>query len=99
MTELGDLPAQVLLDAKLVISELVTNSVLHAGLSRGDLIDVALRRDTDHLTVEIDDGDGLHGEAGNHPEPSRPGMGMRILDAVCDHWHAHTGRATATLPL
>jgi two-component sensor histidine kinase len=97
---LGDLPEHVLRDAEVVVSELVTNSLLHAGLGDEDVIEVALRRDDAHLVIEVDDRDGLYGESGRHPEPRRGGgMGLRFLDAICDHWHADTGRVIATIPI
>ena len=95
-----DLPEHALRDIELVVTELVTNSLLHGGLNDDDLIDIALRRNDQHVVVEVDDRDGLYGEPGNHPAPTRPGgMGLLILDAICDHWHAHAGRAIATIPI
>lgn len=97
---LGGLPDDVLRDALLVVSELVTNSLLHAGLREEDLIDVALRCDHEHVVIEVDDRDGLYGESGKHPTPGRSGgMGLRFLDAICDHWHAEAGRVIATVPI
>jgi anti-sigma regulatory factor (Ser/Thr protein kinase) len=95
---LGALPDHVLLDAQLVVSELVTNSLLHAGLSADDVIDVALRRDEQHVEIEVDDRDGLNGELGRHPPARRTGgMGLKVLDALCNHWHAEAGRVIASL--
>jgi anti-sigma regulatory factor (Ser/Thr protein kinase) len=100
VTALGDLPAHVLRDAELVVSELLTNSLLHAELGDDDVIDVALRRDDERLVIEVNDHDGLYAESGRHPEPRRGGgMGLRFLDAICDHWHADTGRVIATIPI
>jgi anti-sigma regulatory factor (Ser/Thr protein kinase) len=100
VTALGDLPDRALLDAQVVVSELVTNSILHAGLDADDVIDVALRRDDERILVEVDDRDGLYGEAGNHPAPVRTGgMGLKLLDAICDHWHAEAGRVVASVPI
>jgi len=97
---LGDLPDRVRLDAEVVVSELVTNSVLHAGLSDDDVIDVALRRDDERVVIEVDDRDGLYGESGKHPAARRAGgMGLKLLDRICDHWHAEAGRVVASVPI
>jgi two-component sensor histidine kinase len=100
LATLGDLPDHVLRDAALVVSELVTNSVLHAGLRDDEMIHVALRRDDEHIVIEVDDRDGLHGEPGKHPAARRAGgVGLHLLDTICDHWHAHAGRVIAAVPI
>ena len=96
--ELGDLPQRVVADAELVVSELVTNSVLHAGLAPRDVIEVALRRDDERLVIEVDDRDGFFGKVGQHGPARRPGgMGLKLLDALCDYWEANAGRVVASL--
>ena len=95
---LGDIPEAALLDSKIVVTELLTNSILHAGLRHGDMIDVAVRREDDRIVIEVDDRDGLSGERGRHPVARRPGgMGLKVLDAICDGWHADSGRVVASL--
>jgi two-component sensor histidine kinase len=92
--ELGDLPAQTVADAELVVSELVANSLLHARLGAGDAIDVSLVREADRLLIEVDD----HGSFSGRPR-SRAGMGVRVLDALCDDWSADSGQVSASLPI
>ena len=95
---LGDLPEQAVIDAELVVSELLTNSLLHAGLAQDDVIDVTIRREDACLVIEVDDGDGFVGRLGKHPQARRPGgMGLKLLDAICDYWHAEAGRVVASL--
>ena len=97
VSALNDLPDRILRDVQLVVSELLTNALLHAGLDDDDLIDVALRREGEHVEVEVSHRIGLFGETG---KPSRAdAIGLRILDAICDHWHSHAGRAIATIPI
>jgi two-component sensor histidine kinase len=97
---LSDLPEEVVISAELVVSELITNSVLHAELGPDDVIEVSLRRDDDRLVIEVDDHDGLSGRAGAHPVASRPGgLGLKMLDTLCEHWHAESGRVVASLSL
>jgi two-component sensor histidine kinase len=97
---LGDLPEVVRLDVGVVLSELVTSSVLHAGLGDQDGIDVVLRREDERVVIEVDDHRGLCGGSGTHAAAYRPGeMGRRLLDAACDRWNAGAGRMIASVPL
>jgi anti-sigma regulatory factor (Ser/Thr protein kinase) len=82
-------------DAQLVASELVTNALLHAGLSRDDTITLGLWRDGSWLRIEVDDHGGydgrpakgrLGGEAG--------GMGLRIVGTIATAWEASEGCVT-----
>lgn len=94
------LPERVIADAEVVVSELVTNSILHAGLRGDEMIDIVLRREAAGLVIEVDDRDGLHGGSGHHPAARRPGgMGFRVLDALCEDWRADGGRVIASVPL
>jgi len=90
--EFGELPAQTASDAELVVSELVANALLHAHLRPEDPIDVTIERDRDHLVIAVDD----HGSFSGHPR-GREGIGLRVLDALCDEWHAQSGLVRASL--
>jgi two-component sensor histidine kinase len=97
---MADLPQRVVADAELVVSELVTNSLLHAGLGEDDVIEVKLRRDDTSLIIQVDDHDGFFGSRGAHGAARRPGgMGLNLLDAICEHWYAQDGRVVAQLTL
>ncbi len=97
---LEDLPEQAIADAELVVSELVTNSILHAGLGPQDTIEVSFRRLARALEIVVDDSDGFSAGRHRHPPARRSGgMGLKLLDAICDHWHADSGRVVATLSL
>ncbi len=97
---IADLPEHVLTDAELVVSELVSNSLRHACLGDQDVIDVALERDDVRLTIVVDDHDGFSGTSGAHRPPRRSGgMGLKVLDAICEHWHAQAGRVVASLTI
>jgi hypothetical protein len=91
---LGDLPARTVADAELVVSELVANALLHAGLGPADRIDVTLSRDRDRLVIVVDD----HGSFSRRPA-GPTGLGFRILDSLCERWEISPGRVTATLRL
>jgi two-component sensor histidine kinase len=68
-------------DVKLIVSELVTNSVEHADLGESDHIEVWATVDPrGALHVEVrDPGPGP-------PADARSGMGWRILERVADRW-------------
>src|SRR5579859_3643225 len=70
---LAGLPEERMAEAELVVSELVTNSVLHAGLSSEDAIEVAVRREAPYVVIEVDDGDGLCAKPGEYPAGGRAG--------------------------
>lgn len=95
---IGDLPEHVLTDAELVVSELVSNSLRHACLGDQDVIEVALERDVVRLIIVVDDHDGFSGTSGAHRPPRRSGgLGLKLLDAICEQWHAEAGRVVASL--
>jgi anti-sigma regulatory factor (Ser/Thr protein kinase) len=78
-------PPTLLVDALLLASELVTNSVLHAGAA-GNL-DLVLERDPRRLRVEVwDDGPGIELPAA--PEPPTAGVaggrGLVLLTRIAD---------------
>jgi anti-sigma regulatory factor (Ser/Thr protein kinase) len=82
------LPSEKVEDVRLVVSELVTNSILHARLSPDDKIS---------LTVTVSDG-AVHGSVcdpgpgfGMPSEPTpRPdlsgGWGLPIVETISDRW-------------
>ena len=78
---------QVLLDVLIVASELVTNAVLHAGLSHEDAITLRMWSGPPiRLEVE-DDGAGLAQE----PEGAG-GWGLRVVSALSESWGLRLGR-------
>lgn len=88
----AELPREVESNAELVVSELVANSVLHARLGPDDLIEIKICREDDRLEIEVADGGGFSGRTRH-----RPGLGFRVLDAVCDEWHVEEGCVRATI--
>jgi two-component sensor histidine kinase len=88
---LSDLSAETVLDAELVVSELVANSVLHARLEPADRIDVTLCRCGSRLTIVVDDRGGFtRRRAGG-------GLGFRVLGPLCEQWSAQNGCVRAVL--
>jgi len=80
----GALPQTLVEDLRLVISELVTNSVLHAGLKTGDPIGLTVDVSAERVRVEVVDW------GTRAPRPMEPvdehGRGLAIVQQVADRW-------------
>jgi anti-sigma regulatory factor (Ser/Thr protein kinase) len=85
---LGDLRG----DADLLVSELVTNSVVHAG---ADHVDLHAAADPERIRIEVSDpGPGFEGR-GALREPSRTGeggYGLHIVDMLAHRWGVERDR-------
>jgi len=86
--------ADVLADARLLLSELVTNSVEHGGAGPEDTIEVLLSFADGTIRVEVGDSG-----PGYEPAPSNPelgdlsGRGLFLVDQIADrHGLSHSGR-------
>jgi anti-sigma regulatory factor (Ser/Thr protein kinase) len=75
----------VLADAQLIVSELVTNSVRHAGLAAGALLGVGARIADGTLRLEIRDA-GTVGDVAPRPAGEDGGFGLQLVDALAAHW-------------
>jgi anti-sigma regulatory factor (Ser/Thr protein kinase) len=94
------LPPERAADVQLVLSELVTNAVLHAGLDPNAQIEVSLRRDADRCLVMVDDHGTFSASAcGERPSADRGGRGLAIVDAVCVAWEARGGLVLAWIAI
>lgn len=83
------LPLEEGLSAALVIvvSELVTNSVRHAGLAAGDPIEVRVTGDDRRLSVSVHDGGPGFSKAIVTNGGRRPGgLGLKVVAALSDDW-------------
>lgn len=71
-------------EAELVVSELVTNAVLHTGSSAT----LTLRHDVDEhlLCVGVEDGSTQHPQPRESGEEATGGRGMHIVQMVADRW-------------
>jgi anti-sigma regulatory factor (Ser/Thr protein kinase) len=74
-------------DVRLLVSELVTNAVRHAGLRTEDRIRLFARLQDAVLRVEVQDsGSGFEPRA-PVPDPSRAsGWGLYLVDELADRW-------------
>jgi anti-sigma regulatory factor (Ser/Thr protein kinase) len=78
-------PADVVDDALLVVSELVTNAVRHAG-DESSTIELELDRSGDHLRVALADGSKASPSPRSASHVAEDGRGMALLAALSDRW-------------
>ena len=82
----GRVDGRVLADAELVVSELVTNSVQHAGLSADDFVRVGAAVSDGVLRLEVDNPGATGAIARRDPDSEHSGFGLRIVEALADVW-------------
>jgi anti-sigma regulatory factor (Ser/Thr protein kinase) len=85
----GHLEDDVLERSALVISEVVTNSVRHAGLTAAQRIDIEIALLPERLRIEVTDGGGgFQPPATFTPNrDGRPGgWGLALVDQLADRW-------------
>jgi anti-sigma regulatory factor (Ser/Thr protein kinase) len=74
--------------ARLLVSELVTNAVVHG---HGDIV-MRAQLDDDRLLVEvIDEGGGFERTLRQHDFASIGGRGLAIVDTAASRWGIHEG--------
>ena len=78
---------------QVLVSELVTNSVRHAGLDAREQVQVTVRMTGDRVQVEVaDPGRGFAPIARPLPTPdAEGGWGLFLLDKVSDRWGVTRG--------
>ena len=80
----GELDPEVLADVRLLVSELVTNSVRHAGLGQGD--SVRLRAEAANARVRVDVTDSGPGFDPSAALSKVAGWGIYLVDQLADRW-------------
>lgn len=88
-------------DAELVLSELVTNALQHGGLDSHDDLEVSWALSADRLRLSVLDG-GSAGDLVAHSAPSDAlsGRGLAIVDCLCEQWSVdHDGGTRVTAEL
>jgi len=79
-------PDSVLQAARLMVSELVSNSVKHAGLPDHEVVTVTAQSSRDRMRVEVADG-GLGFEPDLPPQPGdTSGWGLFLVEQMADRW-------------
>jgi len=79
-----DVPSPLVDDALLVISELVTNAVRHAGTA--GTLELELGQTGECLRVSLADGSATAPRVRRPRTAAEDGRGMRILAALSDRW-------------
>jgi len=79
-----DVPSPVVDDALLVISELVTNAVRHAGTA--STLELEIGQTGERLRVALSDGSAAAPRVRRAGRAAEDGRGMTILAALSDRW-------------
>jgi anti-sigma regulatory factor (Ser/Thr protein kinase) len=92
---LTDLPTGQKRDVQLLVSELVTNAVRHAGLRASDRIRLVIDLADHALRVEVHDPGGGFVPSAPAPDPARPsGWGLYLVAELADRWGVDSDEAT-----
>ena len=70
-------------DVALVVTELVTNSLLHA---RAQTVPVRLELEGDHAVISVDDPSAVVPARASAGRQDEHGRGLLVLDALCTRW-------------
>jgi anti-sigma regulatory factor (Ser/Thr protein kinase) len=98
---LNGLAPQRLADAQLIVSELVTNALLHAGLHAADRIVLRISRHQRRLRIEVDDGGTFTADSESfaYSRNEDRAHGLRLIQLIALAWTAENGNVTAWLEL
>jgi two-component sensor histidine kinase len=80
----------------LVISELVTNAVRHAGAGRGETIDVCVTNMDDTILIEVVDGEP-EASPRMRRDDAPGGMGLIVVSGLCKDWGTKQQRGRKTV--
>jgi anti-sigma regulatory factor (Ser/Thr protein kinase) len=85
-------------DVFLLVSELVTNGVRHAGAGEADELELDVRRDADRLRVEVaDPGPGFRGAHARPRGDDTGGWGLYLVEQIADRWGVQRDEAGANV--
>ena len=80
-------------NARLLVSELVTNAVRHVPAKDGDEISLVVEREGDRLRVEVADrGPGFAPQPRADTKDASSGWGLHILAKLAARWGVETDR-------
>jgi anti-sigma regulatory factor (Ser/Thr protein kinase) len=83
----GHIPATAASDAALLVSELVTNSVVHANVGRRRALTVEVTTLDDRLRIVVVDPGSRLRPSMIPPDPAVPGgLGLLLVDELCERW-------------
>jgi anti-sigma regulatory factor (Ser/Thr protein kinase) len=83
----GNVSRQVIEDVQLLVSELVTNSMRHAGLGAGDVVRVAASLHNGSLRLEVEN-PGVAGDVATRAPglDGGGGFGLQLVAALAERW-------------
>ena len=89
-------PSNVLDDVRLLVSELVTNSVRHAGLSSDDRVELRVEVTPSTIRVEVTDPGRGFAQMPPTPTPYQDhGWGLYLVGQIADRWGVDREGGTA----
>lgn len=89
----ASIPEPVMQDLELLVSEVVTNAVRHAGASRGDLIGLSVEADRGRVRVEVaDPGSGFEAAPARPTMFQESGWGLYLVGQLSDRWGVEVER-------
>jgi anti-sigma regulatory factor (Ser/Thr protein kinase) len=95
VTALGPTDPEASANVALLVSELVANSVRHAGLRPKDPVDVIVRRDPRTLRIDVRDwGRGFSGSSEAVSAELTRGFGLVLVAGIADRWGIEGGPPT-----
>jgi anti-sigma regulatory factor (Ser/Thr protein kinase) len=81
------LDASIAFDVRLLVSELVTNSVKHASVSEDDSIILEVKVSDDAVRIEVrDPGPGFDAPPTAPPDDADAGWGLFLVEQLADEW-------------
>ena len=81
------LDASIAFDVRLLVSELVTNSVKHARVSEDDSILLGVNIHDDVVRIEVrDSGPGFEPPVAAPPDDADEGWGLFLVEQLADEW-------------
>jgi serine/threonine-protein kinase RsbW len=87
------LEASIAFDVRLLVSELVTNSVKHAKVSEDDSILLVVNIDGNLVRVEVrDSGPGFDPPPAAPPNDADEGWGLFLVEQLADEWGVERDR-------
>ena len=90
-----ELSPQALQDARLLVSELVTNSIHHGGLHAGQRVLLRARVDGAIVRIEVENpGRGFELEPGSPEEERETGWGLVLVGRLADRWGIESDGST-----
>ena len=82
-------------DVRLLVTELITNSVRHAGLNGNASIHLRVSAEDDLVRVEVEDaGTGFEPRDRNAPLTEASGWGLYLVDKLTDRWGVKSSGGT-----